>query len=60
MENIYNIDETGIILSILNSIKVLISKDDMRGYRGTRVKRIIVTTIEYISADSRCLKPMII
>jgi hypothetical protein len=27
-ENIYNMDETGVILYMLGSIKVLISKDD--------------------------------
>ena len=37
-ENVYNIDETGIMLSKLNSVKVLVSKDNQRGYRGARVK----------------------
>lgn len=59
-ENVYNMDETGIMLSMLNSVKVLVGKDDTRGYRGARVKRTMVTAIECISADGRCLKPMII
>jgi hypothetical protein len=59
-ENVYNIDETGVMLSMLNSIKVLVGKDDIRGYRGARVKQTIVTTVECISADGRCLNPMII
>jgi len=59
-ENVYNMDETGIMLSMLGSVKVLVSKDDRRGYRGARVKRTTVTAIECISADGRCLKPMII
>lgn len=59
-ENVYNIDETGVMLYILNSIKVLISKDDPRDYRGTGVKRTMVTAIECISASSRSLLPMII
>lgn len=48
------------MLSMLNSVKVLVGKDDTRGYRGARVKRTMVTAIECISADGRCLKPMII
>jgi hypothetical protein len=59
-ENIYNMDETGVMLPMLTSVKVLVSKDDQRRYRGARVKRITVTAIEYVSADGRCLNPMII
>jgi len=29
-ENVYNIDETGVILSMFGSLKVLIGKDDAR------------------------------
>lgn len=60
VENIYNIDETGVMLSIPSSIKVLISKYDKRDYRGARVKRISVTAIECISSDGRYLNPIII
>lgn len=59
-ENVYNTDETGVMLSMLGSVKVLVGKDDMRDYRGTRVKRTTVTAIECISADGGYLKPMII
>jgi hypothetical protein len=59
-ENVDNMDETGIMLSKLNSVKVLVSKDNQRGYRGARVKRTTVTAIECISADGRCLDPLII
>jgi hypothetical protein len=31
---VYNIDETGVILSMPGSVKVLVSKHDRRGYRG--------------------------
>jgi hypothetical protein len=55
-ENVYNIDKTSVMLSILNSVKVLVSKDNTHAYRGARVKRTIVTAIKYISADGRCLK----
>jgi len=59
-ENVYNIDETGVMLSQLNSVKVLVRKDSQRGYRGARVKRTTVIAIECASADGRYLDPMII
>ena len=59
-ENVYNFDETGIMLAKLNAVKVLVGKDDPRGYRGTLTKREMVTSIECISADGRYLNPMII
>jgi hypothetical protein len=33
-ENIYNMDETGVLLSVLNSLKVLVGKNELRNYRG--------------------------
>jgi TATA-box binding protein (TBP) (component of TFIID and TFIIIB) len=54
-EHVYNMDETGVMLSMLGSVKVLIGKDDKRKHRGARVKRTTVTTIECISADGRYL-----
>jgi len=60
IENVYNINETRVILFILSSIKVLISKYNKRDYRSARVKRISVITIEYISGNSRYLNPIII
>ena len=59
-ENVYNMDETGVMLSILGSIKVLLGQDDPRNYRGAVVKRTTVTAIECISANGRSLLPMII
>ena len=59
-QNIYNMDETGIMLSKLDSVKVLVGKDNKRGYRGAHVKRTTVTAVECVSADSRYLNPMII
>jgi len=32
-ENVYNMDETGVMLSMLGSVKVLVGKDDLRSYR---------------------------
>lgn len=58
--NVYNIDEIGVLLSKLGSVKVLIDKNDMRDYRGARVKRTNVTVVECISGDGRCLDPMVI
>ncbi|PQE29011.1 hypothetical protein CJF30_00004068 [Rutstroemia sp. NJR-2017a BBW] len=52
LENVYNMDETGVMLCMLGSIKVLISKDDPRDYRGAGVKRTMVTAIECISASA--------
>ena len=59
-ENIYNIDETGVILSMLGSVKVLVGKDDLRTYRGAGIKRTMVTAVECVSADGRSLLPLII
>ena len=60
LENMYNMDETGVMLSKLNSVKVIVSRDNNRGYKGARIKRTTVTAIEYVSADGRYLNPMII
>ncbi|OCK89103.1 DDE-domain-containing protein [Cenococcum geophilum 1.58] len=35
-------------------------EDDLRSYRGARVKRTVVTAIECVSANGRYLDPMII
>lgn len=59
-ENVYNMDETGVMLSVLGSVKVLVGKDDTRDYRGARVKRTMVTAIECISADGSYLEPLVI
>ncbi|KFX91857.1 hypothetical protein O988_07548, partial [Pseudogymnoascus sp. VKM F-3808] len=42
------------------SVKVLVRKDDSRGYRGAGVKRTMVTAIDCISANGRSLLPLII
>ena len=59
-ENVWNMDETGVMLSMLGCVKVLVSKDEQRNYRGARVNRTTITAIECISASGRCLNPMII
>jgi hypothetical protein len=60
LENVYNMDETGVMLCMLDSVKVLVCKDDLRDYRGAAVKRTIVTAIECIWANGRSLLPIII
>jgi hypothetical protein len=60
VENVYNIDKTRVMLSMLGSVKVLVSKHNRQDYKGAWVKRITVTTIEYISSNGRYLNPMII
>ena len=59
-ENAYNMDETGIMLSRLGSVTVLIGKDNLRDYRGASIKQTLVTAIECVSASGRYLNPMII
>jgi len=59
-ENVYNMDETGVMLSMPGSIKALVRKSDRRKHRGVRIERTTVTAIECISGDGRYLKPMII
>jgi hypothetical protein len=58
--NVYNMDETGVLLSMLGSVKVLVGRDDLRGHRGVGVKRTLVTANECISADGEKLPPLII
>jgi len=60
LENVYNMDETGVILCMLGSIKVFLSKDDPRDYKGAGVKCTMVTAIECINASGKFLLPMII
>lgn len=44
-EIVYKMDETGAMLSMLGSVKVLVGKDDLRNYRGASVKRTMMTAI---------------
>ena len=48
------------MLSMLSSVKVLVSKDNLRSYKGARVKRTVVTAIKCVSANSRYLDLIII
>jgi hypothetical protein len=57
---VYNIDETSVMLSMLCSVKVLVSKDNPRDYYSAQIKRITITAIECISGNSKYLNPIII
>jgi hypothetical protein len=59
-ENIYNMDEMGVLLSILSSLKVLVSKQDLKNCRGAGVQCTLITVIECISTDGRLLPLLII
>jgi hypothetical protein len=59
-ENVYNMDETGIMLSVLGSLKVLVGRDDLRNYRGASVKQTMITAVECICADGQALSLLII
>jgi hypothetical protein len=58
--NIYNMDEKGVLLAVLNSLKVLISSDDLQTCCGTGKDHMRITMIECISADFKVLFPLII
>jgi hypothetical protein len=59
-ENVYNMDETGVMLSKLGSVKVLVGRDNPRDYRSAGEKRTMGTAVECISADGRVLLPLTI
>jgi hypothetical protein len=59
-ENVYNMDETGVMLSVLGSLKVLVDRDELRATRPSCVQRTLITAVECISADGRSLHPLII
>ena len=59
-ENTFNMEETGVLLSVPNSLKVLVGRGELKTCRGAGVKRTLITAIECISADGRCLHPLII
>ena len=59
-ENVYNMDETGVLLGRSNTVKVLIRNGDRRSSRGTSLKRVLITAVECISAAGQALKPLII
>ena len=59
-ENIYNMDETGVLLSVLTELKVLVHSAEMQKFRGVGTKHTLVTAIEYFSIDGRVLNSLVI
>ena len=59
-ENVYNMDETGVLLGQSTTLKMLVHRDTARRTRGTGLKRVLVTAIECISAAGDALPPLII
>lgn len=59
-ENVYNMDETGVLLGRSVTQKMLVHRDDTRRTRGTGLKRVLVTAVECISATGEALPPLII
>jgi hypothetical protein len=59
-KNVYNMDKTGVMLSMLSSVKVFIGKHNLQDYRSAGVKRTVITAIKCISADSRLPLPLIV
>ena len=59
-DNVYNMDETGVLLSDPRSVKVLVDRHDLCGTRGVEVKRVLITAVECISAGGHWLPPLIV
>lgn len=59
-ENVYNMDETGVLLGKLGSLKVLVGTNELRNYRGASSKRTLITAVECISATGNSLNPLVI
>jgi Tc5 transposase DNA-binding domain len=52
-DNIYNMDETGVILSAPKSEKVLMRRDERSMQRGASFQRTLITAVECISASTQ-------
>jgi hypothetical protein len=44
-ESVHNMDETGVMISKLESVKVLVGRNDSRDYQNARVERQVVTAV---------------
>lgn len=53
-------NETDVLLNVLNSLKVLMSKQDLMNCKDTAVKRTLVIIIKCIFADKKLLSSLII
>jgi len=59
-ENIYNMDEKGIQLSIGQKVKAFIDHDQKDVYSIQDGNWELITVIETVSADGSCLQPLVI
>ncbi|OAP56314.1 hypothetical protein AYL99_09493 [Fonsecaea erecta] len=59
-KNVYNMDEAGVLLGYTTTVKMLVHSKDTRRHRGTGVKRVLITSIECVSAAGIALPPLII
>lgn len=50
-ENVYKMDEIGVLLGVLGTLKVLVWWEEVCKYRGAAVKRTMATAVECLSAD---------
>jgi len=53
-------NEIKVMLFMLDFVKVLVNKNDIRDYKDARIKRTTMIAIECISANDKYLKSMII
>lgn len=54
-KNVYNMDETRLLLSVLNSHRALVGSHDSRKHRAVSVNQSLVTAVKCILADGRRL-----
>jgi hypothetical protein len=59
-ENTYNIDETGILLALLKTLKVLMFAEEISQYRGAAKKTRLIIVIKCISATGKVIHLIVI
>lgn len=59
-ENVYDMDEKGVLLGKLRTFKVLVGKNELRNCRGASSRRTLIAAVEFISATGSCLDPLVI
>ena len=60
LKNVYNKNKIDILLSILSSLKILINTENLRNYKSTEVKWILITVIECIFINKKYFISLII
>ncbi len=59
-KNVYNMNETRVLLSVLSFLKILINKNDLRKHKAIAIKRILIIVIECIFTNDRYLHSLTI